>query len=49
MKKNKITIRQFIEKQAHFFYTIPAVTLYIIFMMIPFVRGIFLALRIGTE
>ncbi|MDO5041750.1 MAG: sugar ABC transporter permease [Peptoniphilus sp.] len=41
MKKNKITIRQFIEKQAHFFYTIPAVTLYIIFMMIPFVRGIF--------
>lgn len=40
MKRKKIR-SNFIEKQAHFLYTIPAVILYIVFMMIPFIKGIF--------
>ncbi len=41
MKTKKIRSCNFIEKHAHFLYTIPAVILYIVFMMIPFVKGIF--------
>lgn len=41
MKKKKRNSRNFLNKHIHFLFTVPAVILYIIFMMVPFAKGIF--------